>query len=283
MREFRAVVEGDGAAKIGRQGTEGSLDALGDRGGRLARQALHPHQARGAFVQSENGLTGPCELNRIGLPMPGDGAVDRGALGDGDSMLDEPGGAAALAAAEAALGFASGQVVAPGVVLRPGDLSVDEPVDRLVADHLTACFQCQPPRNILGGAPPLEQLKNGGLELGLALELAALPAPGVGLLAGVFGQIALHNRAIAFQLPSNARWRAIQSCRDLPERLPGVTTPGNLTPFFNREMAVFPAFHRNTPLRECCTSFVNSRDPICFFNFLNGIPAFAGTTVSGLF
>src|SRR5690606_11632305 len=53
------------------------------------------------------------------------------------------------------------------------------------------------------------------------------------------------------------------SCRDLPDRLTGLATPGNLAAFLDREMAVLPAPHSTTPLKKCCTSFVNSGTPCC--------------------
>src|SRR5579864_7917602 len=66
--------------------------------------------------------------------------------------------------------------------------------------------------------------------------------------------------AVPLQLPSDARWRAIQSCRNLADRLPSRATLGNRAPFFQTEMLICLS-HRNTPDRRCCTSFVKSADP----------------------
>src|SRR5690606_39878529 len=65
--------------------------------------------------------------------------------------------------------------------------------------------------------------------------------------------------AVALQLPRDARWRAIQSCSDLPERLPGFAKPGNRTALLKIELSVTVS-HGNT---SCgwCTSFVNSGGP----------------------
>jgi hypothetical protein len=69
----------------------------------------------------------------------------------------------------------------------------------------------------------------------------------------------LASPAIALQLARDARWRAIQSCRDLLGRLAGFMKLGNLAPLLEPEMTVVFR-HRNT-LSWCCTSFVNSGGP----------------------
>jgi hypothetical protein len=89
-------------------------------------------------------------------------------------------------------------------------------------------------------------------------QFATPPAACVGLLIGVAGSI--RRTPVALQFPSNARWRAIQSCRDLPQRFTGLATPGNLAALFN--IKVTKAFsHDNTPSTGCCISFVNSGNP----------------------
>src|SRR3569833_2228230 len=89
-------------------------------------------------------------------------------------------------------------------------------------------------------------------------QFAASPAACLGLLIGIAGSIS--RTPVALQLPSNARWRAIQSCRDLPQRFIGLATPGNLAALFNIEMTKALS-HDNTPNTGCCISFVNSGNP----------------------
>ena len=100
------------------------------------------------------------ELHGVGFPMPGVGSIGEASwtLADRHSAGDAQGGATALAAAVAALGFASRQVAAPGVVLGPGDLGVDEAVDRLVADDLLAPLEGQAPGHRFGRQPSLQEL-----------------------------------------------------------------------------------------------------------------------------
>src|ERR1700691_4498080 len=65
---------------------------------------------------------------------------------------------------------------------------------------------------------------------------------------------------VALQFPSNGRWRAIQTCSNLPDREPLAVKLGQRNPLVQRELIV--AFsHRNT-LSWCCTSFENSGNPV---------------------
>src|SRR3979490_125766 len=89
----------------------------------------------------------------------------------------------------------------------------------------------------------------------------ALPAAAACLLLGVGRLVADLAAAVALQLARQARWRAIQSCRDLADRLAGLVKLGNRAPLFEREVTIVFA-HCNT-LSWCCTSFVNSGDPSC--------------------
>jgi len=127
------------------------------------------------------------ELHRVGLPMTSVGAVGEAGwtLGDRHSADDVQGGAAAFTATVAALGFTARQIASPGVVLRPGDLGVDEAVDRLVADDALALLQRQTGRNRLGRQISPQKLENLSLKPRLAEQFAALPASGMGLLSGV--------------------------------------------------------------------------------------------------
>ncbi len=44
------------------------------------------------------------------------------------------------------------------------------------------------------------------------------PTPGVGLLVCIAGLVAQRAGAVALQLPSHRRWRAIHTCCDMPDR-----------------------------------------------------------------
>jgi len=138
-------------------------------------------------VQGEQRLAVLGELHRVGLPVAGVGAVGKlgRALGDRYSVLDVQGGAAALSAAVAALGLAPREVAAPGVVLGPGDLGVDEAVNRLVADEQLALLEGEAAGHGFGRQPELQELKNVLLKLGLSQQAAAPPAPGMCLLTGI--------------------------------------------------------------------------------------------------
>src|SRR6185437_14406459 len=103
-------------------------------------------------------------------------------------------------------------------------------------------------------------IEDSGLELGIAQQLRPAPAPCPGLGIRIAGLIADLASTVAPQFPRDARWRAIQSRRNLPDRLPGRAPLGNLTPLFKADVPV-PLFHRNTPERRCCTSFVKSANP----------------------
>ena len=159
----------------------------------------------------------------------------------------------------AALALGSGQIVAPGAVVSAADLVIDEAVDALVTDAGRRLVAGQPAGDLLGRPAVLEAIEDKFAQLGIALQARARPAAGSGLLLGVGRLVANLHPAIALQLARDARWRAIQSCRDLLDRTAGFVKLGNLAPLLEPEMTVvFP--HRNT-LSWCCTSFVNSGGP----------------------
>ena len=88
-------------------------------------------------MQGQHHLPGPPKQHRIRLPVPKGLAVSRrrGAFGDQSAVRDEGGRTAPLAPPSAALPLRPWQIAPPGVVLVPGGLGVDEPVDTLVGDH----------------------------------------------------------------------------------------------------------------------------------------------------
>lgn len=184
-------------------------------------------------------------------------ALDLGrAQSDGNTAFDEAVGGAAGATPSAALAFGSGQVMTPGAVIGAPDLVIDEAVDGLVTDAGRRLAAGQPASDLLGRPAALEAIQDKLAQFGIALQARALPAAGCSLLLGVGRLVADLHPTIALQLARDARWRAIQSCRDLLDRLAGLVKFGNLAPLFEPEMTVVFS-HRNT-LSWCCTSFVNS-------------------------
>ena len=71
-----------------------------------------------------------------------------------------------------------------------------------------------------GDQPCLSRASTGARARGIAGQAGAAPAPRAGLRRRIPRPVALLAGAIAFQLARNGRWRAIQSCSDLPERAP---------------------------------------------------------------
>lgn len=82
-------------------------------------------------------------------------------------------------------------------------------------------------------------------EIGVALEARALPAPGAGLLLGIGRSLADLCAAFALQLARDCRWRAIQSCGDLADRLPGLEKLGNRASLVKAELTIM-ASHGST-------------------------------------
>src|SRR6185312_11294910 len=168
-------------------------------------------------------------------------------------------GAAALAAAIATLELGARQIEPPGEVLGAADLGVDEPVDAFVTDGCRRFLLAEPAGDLLGGPAVLQAAEDEVAERNVTLEFGSGPSAGPGLFLSVGRFIADFGAAVAFQFARDGRWRAIQSCRDLAERLPVFMKTGNRTPFLEREVVVLLG-HCNT-LPWCCTSFVNSGDP----------------------
>jgi hypothetical protein len=66
----------------------------------------------------------------------------------------------------------------------------------------------------------------------LAVEAGARPAPRLRLFLGVTCFVADLASSVAPHLARDRRWRAIQSCRDLPDRAPVGLKSGNLASVF---------------------------------------------------
>ena len=93
-----------------------------------------------ALVQGQDGLAVDPEQHQVGLPVAGGKTVGGvlGTFGQGTAETGEGSRTAASTPAPASFRLAPGQIVAPGVVLSPRQLGVDEPVDGLVGDEVFA-------------------------------------------------------------------------------------------------------------------------------------------------
>jgi hypothetical protein len=94
-------------------------------------------------------------------------------------------------------------------------------------------------------ARPGATVEDEAAEAFVSFELGALPAARPGLLLGVCGVVPDLASGIALELASNGRWRAIQSCRDLPDRPPLLLKAGNAAAILDRELCVCGS-HGNT-------------------------------------
>jgi hypothetical protein len=228
--ELGAIVKGHGLTQPRRQIFEEGVQVRGDAIGGFVGRPGGEQDAGLALMDGEHGLAVLGEQHEVGFPMPGAVAVGgrRRSFGDGNTAFDEGCGAAAPATAETALALAARQIVPPAVVFGAGDLGVDEAIDALVADHLAAGLACEPACDLLGRPTPGKALEHGASQVGLAFEARARPAPRPGLFLGVTWFVADLVTAIAPHLARDRRWRAIQSCRDLPDRAPLGLKSGNL-------------------------------------------------------
>jgi hypothetical protein len=228
--ELGAIVEGHGLAQPRRQVFEERVQMRGDAIGGFVGRPGGEQDAGLALMDGEHGLAVLGEQHEVGLPMAGAVAVGGGgrSFGYGNTAFDEGCGAAALAAAQATPALAARQIVPPAVILGAGDLGIDEAVDALVTDHLAAGLAGEAAGDLLGRPTLGETLEDGSAQLGLAFEARARPAPRPRLFLGVTCFVADLAAAVAPHLARDCRWRAIQSCRDLPDRAPFGLKSGNL-------------------------------------------------------
>ena len=204
----------------GGRGGQQAGDGVGGDIGMLAGEAGEEDQARVALSEGQEGGAVVAGVHQVPLPMAKGGAVGggMGALAERDPVGDVGGRAAAAPAPKAALGLGPGQVVPPGVVLLPGHLGVDEPVDALMGDDPSPLVQRETPGHLRRRPARAQTGENLLAQRTVPLQPGAPPTTGVGLLVCVAGLVAQGAGAVALQLPSHRRWRAIHTCCDLPER-----------------------------------------------------------------
>jgi len=228
--ELGAIVEGHGLAQPRGQAFEERVQMRGDAIGGFVGRPGGEQDAGLALMDGEHGLAVLGEQHEVGFPMPGAVAVGgrHRSFGYGNTAFDQGCGTAALAAAETALALAAREIMPPAVVFGAGDLGIDEAVDALVTDHLVAGLAGEPAGDLFGRPTLGEMLQDGPAQLGLALEARARPAPRLHLFLSITWFVADLPAGVALHLASNCRWRAIQSCRDLPDRAPLGLKSGNL-------------------------------------------------------
>ena len=215
--ELGAVVEGDGLAPVVRERSQELGDGISHALGRFGKQGTGKKQAGVAFLEGEERLPSVAKGHEVGLPVTWIGAVVSffGALGQGLAKVNKGNGTAAPASSAAPPGLATGQQMAPGVVLPAVDLGLDEAVDSLVGYEGAASFQSQATGYLLWGPASLQAGIDGVAQVSIPVQPGSPPATGPGLLVSVNGFIAFLAGGVAVQLPRNCRWRAIQACRDL--------------------------------------------------------------------
>lgn len=142
-----------------------------------------------------------------------------GSLRDGGQAFDMMGWRTTGAAAPAAYGLGALQISPPDEVLRATQPGVDEAIDGLVADDPAAGIERQSAGDGLGRPAQSQPIEHAAGQHCITLQPLARPAPRLALLVGIRRLVADLAAGVALQLPRDRRCRAIQSCRDLPERV----------------------------------------------------------------
>jgi hypothetical protein len=86
----------------------------------------------------------------------------------------------------------------------------------------------EPAGDLFGRPAAGQAIQHQGSQRGIAFQARSGPSSGACLLLRITGLIAELGATVSLQLARDGRWRAIQSCRDLPDRLPVGTKLGNL-------------------------------------------------------
>ena len=229
-RELGAIIEGDGLAQLRWHALEQPDEMASNAVGGFVRRSRRQQQAGLALMHGQDRLTISGEQHEIGFPVTWGFAVGRrgGPFSHGNTAFNEGCGAAAPSAAAAPPTLAARQIAAPTPVLGTGDLGVDEAIDALVADDLAASFAGEPSGDLLGRPAAGQTLQDSAAQAGLPFQPRARPAPRLPLFVGETWFVAMGGAAIASYLTRDRRWRAIQSCSDLPDRMPLGLKTGNL-------------------------------------------------------
>ena len=212
-------------------------------------------------MQGEHRVAASAKEHQISLPVAGRLAVGcrLGTFRQWTALGNEGGRTAPTAPMGSPSRLASRQVLPPTVVLGARHLSVYETIDGLVGDDRSTGIPRHVSRHLLRRPAALQVPQHGLAQRSIPFQLAANPAPRPRLFVGIHRFVASLPRSIPFYLPHNGRWRAIQSCSNLPVRVPRGVKSGQFTPLFNGKLTVLCS-HGNT-LAWCCTSFVSLANP----------------------
>src|ERR1041384_7237785 len=214
-------------------------------------------------MSDQNGLTVLGKQHQITFPMAGLSAfVDVGwAPLDRDTPLDVIDRTPASVTVPPSFTFSPGQVVPPTKIVGAPDLGVDEPIDRLIAEDRTAVVLSPQSTAYLGWRPAVSQsLEHLLLQLRFTQQATSPPTTALRLLLRVGRLVAHLSATVTSKLSHYSRWRAIHSCRDLADCLPGLAKSAKCTALFKRKLFIASS-HRNTLSKKCCTSFVNLGNP----------------------
>ena len=134
--ELRPVVEGDRLTQLGRQWSQDFGHGPGDGVCRLASQSQGNEEAGVPLVEDENRLSIGSKQHQVSLPVASRLPVSSlmRTFRNRPPVSHEGRRTAPFASPPAPFRLGPGQVVAPRVILRPGQLAVDKPVDALVGD-----------------------------------------------------------------------------------------------------------------------------------------------------
>ena len=103
----------------------------------------------------------------------------------------EGSGASSLTPSPAALRLSPWQIVAPGVVILPEQLMVDEPVDGLMGDDSLAGLKGEASGHLLRRPALFETGEDLVPQSAVPVQLGATPSAGAGLLVGIDGLVPL--------------------------------------------------------------------------------------------
>src|SRR5260370_26789886 len=111
-------------------------------------------------------------------------------------------------------------MVAPAVVFGAGGLGVDEAVDALITDHLSANLAGEPAGDLFGGPACGEALENGAGQVRPPFQGMARPAPPLALFLSVNSVVHVMGTAGVPSVAGESPMRPLPRPPPLPVRFP---------------------------------------------------------------
>ena len=195
--ELRPVVEGDRLTQLGRQWSQDFGHGPGDGVCRLASHSQGNEEAGVPLVEDQNRLSIGSKQHQVSLPVASRLPVSsllrtfRHRAPVNHPVNHEGRRTAPFASPPAPFRLGPGQVVAPRVILRPGQLAVDKPVDALVGDHLPSLLQSKASGNLLRRPALLQPGENPTAQPLISLQARPAPSALLGLLVRILRPVAL--------------------------------------------------------------------------------------------